>query len=228
MRMKDLCPEDRPREKMLLEGARKLSNTELLAIIIGSGTGNKNVMEVARELLAMADNRLMILSSMPVERIQLQKGLGKVRAVSVCAALELGRRLLAERDGPMDCHITSPETVYRLMVPSLGDLDHEECWVLYLNLKKRMLAKDMISSGSLEKTTVDTRTIVRKAIEKQARSIILVHNHPSGDPTPSEGDIRQTDLLRRALRAMELRLLDHIIIARNSFFSFADEQVKKF
>ena len=225
MRIKDWVADERPREKMLSRGARSLSNAELLAILIGSGTGGKNVMEVAQELLAQAEGRLVLLSAMPLERMQGQKGLGKVRAVTIQAALELGRRAFEEIALLDKRSITSPELVYRLMLPSLKNLDHEECWALFLNRANYLIGKELVSSGSLESTPLDTQKIVRRGIEKQCRHIILVHNHPSGQPRPGEADIRQTERLRKALSLMGISLMDHIVVAEEAFYSFAEERV---
>lgn len=225
MKIKDLCPDDQPREKMLRSGARTLSNAELLAILIGSGTGGKNATEVAREVLSASDGQLVLLSAMPIERLMLQKGIGRAKAIIIAAALELGRRSFEESARINTTPITSPELVFQLMLPTMRDLDHEECWVLFLNGKSRLIGKEMISSGSLEHTIIDTRKILRRAIEKQCRHVIMVHNHPGGTPQPSQADIRQTDIVRRALAAVEITLTDHVIIASGQFFSFSEERI---
>jgi DNA repair protein RadC len=227
MRIKEWAKEERPREKMLSRGARALSNAELLAILIGSGIGGKNVMEVAQELLSQAEGRLVLLSAMPMERLQGQKGLGRVRAVTIQAALELGRRAFEELAMLDKRSLTSPELVFRLMLPTLKNLDHEECWVLFLNRANFLIGKEQVSAGRLESTPLDTQKIVRRGIEKQCRHIILVHNHPSGQPRPGEADIRQTERLRKALSLMGITLMDHIIVAEDSFYSFAEERVGK-
>lgn len=225
MRIKDMIPEERPREKMRLRGARALSNAELIAILLGSGTGGKNVMEIAQELLATADGKLTLLWAMPLERIIQQKGVGEVRAYSIAAAMELGRRSMAENAISDKRPVTSPEMVFRLMMPCLRNLDHEECWAIYLNRANYILGKEMICSGSLESTLVDARRIVRRAIEKQSSHVVLVHNHPSGSPLPGQADIHQTDRVRNALASVEISLMDHVIIADDSFFSFSEERV---
>ena len=224
MKIKDLCPDDRPREKMLQSGARTLSNAELLAILIGSGTSDKNATEVAREVLSASDGQLVLLSAMPIERLILQKGIGRAKAITISAALELGRRSFEESARIATTPITSPDLVYQLMLPIMRDLDHEECWVLYLNGKSRLIGKEMITSGSLDHTVIDTRKILRRAIEKQSRHVILVHNHPGSTPQPSQADIRQTDIVRRALAAVEITLTDHVIVANGHFFSFSEEK----
>lgn len=225
MRIKDWVANERPREKLLSRGARALSNAELLAILIGSGTGGKNVLEVAQELLARAEGRLVLLAAMPLERMRSQKGLGSVRAVTIQAAMELGRRAFEEMALLDKRSITSPELVYRLMLPTLKNLDHEECWALFLNRANYLIGKEMVSSGSLESTPLDAQKIVRRGIEKQCRHIILVHNHPSGQPRPGEADIRQTEHLRKALSLMGISLMDHIVVAEDAFYSFAEERV---
>jgi len=225
MKLKDWIPAERPREKMRLRGAKALSNAELLAILLGSGTGGKNVLEVAQEILASADGRLTLLSAMPMERLVLQKGVGEVRAYTISAALELGRRAFEEMAMIDQRAINSPELVYQLMLPQLKGLDHEECWILLLNRRQRLIGKERINVGSLESTLIDTKRILRRAIEKQSSFVVLVHNHPSGSPIPGEADIRQTDILRNTLSAVEIALMDHVIVTDGSFFSFSEERV---
>ena len=225
MRIKDLCPEERPREKMRLRGAKALSNAELLAILLGSGMGGKSVMDIAQELMVTADGKLTLLQAMPLERIITQKGVGEVRALNIAAAMELGRRTMEECAILDKRPVTTPETVYQLMLPTLKNLDHEECWVLYLNRANFVLGREMISSGSLESTLVDTNRILRRAIEKQSSYVILVHNHPSGSPLPGAADVHQTDRVRNALTSIGVALVDHVIVAEDSFFSFSEERV---
>ena len=225
MKIKDLVPDERPREKLRLRGVKALSNAELIAILLGSGIGGKNVLEVAQELMVDAAGRLTLLGAMPLERISSRKGVGEVRAASIVAALELGRRSLEEAALLDKRAVTSPELVYQLMLPQLKGLDHEECWALFLNRAHLVLARQRITSGSMESTLIDTRGILRRAIEKQCSYIILVHNHPGGTPVPSEADIRQTEVLRKALSAVEIGLLDHIILADDCFYSFSEERI---
>ena len=144
MKMKDFLPEDRPRERLLQNGARALSNSELLAILIGSGTGGKNVCQLAQELLSEYDGSLGMLSALPLERLMLQKGIGQTKAIVITAALELGRRVMEEGNHIKDNPITSPELVKQLMLPTLQNLRHEECWVLFLNGKSRLIGKERI------------------------------------------------------------------------------------
>ena len=227
MRIKDLCPDERPREKMRLRGAKALSNAELLAILLGSGTGGKSVTEVAQELMVSADGKLTLLSAMPLERLITQKGVGEVRAITIAAALELGRRCFEESAIVDKRSITSAEMVYQLMLPVLKNLDHEECWAIYLNKANYVLGKEMICSGSMESTPVDTARILRRAIEKQCSYVILVHNHPSGSPQPGSSDIAQTNMVKNALSGVGVLLMDHVIVAEDSFFSFADDRIRQ-
>lgn len=224
MKILDMIPDERPREKLRLRGARALSNAELLAILLGSGTTGRNVMDVAQEIMVTAGGRLSLLGVMPMERLMAHKGVGEARAIIVSAALELGRRTFEENAILNKRSITSPGLVYQLMLPTLKNLDHEECWVIYLNRANYVLGKEMITAGSMETVLLDTKRILKKAIEKQCSHIILVHNHPSGNPTPGEADIRQTELLRQALQTVEITLLDHVVVAENAYFSFADEK----
>lgn len=224
MKMKDLCAQERPREKMLLCGAKSLSTAELLAILIGSGIGGKNAVDVAQELLIQAEGQLGKIAGMSPTRIAQQKGIGKVRALSITAALELGRRFFEETAGVDTRPLTSPDRVFRLMLPRFKKLDHEECWLLMLNKSGRLIGREMVSSGGDDQTIMDVRQILRKLIEKQASSVILTHNHPVGSASPSEGDIRATDRLRKALQPLGIPLLDHVIVADNAYFSFAEDR----
>lgn len=217
--------DDRPREKLLAKGAGALSNAELLAILLRTGTGKKNVVDVAREMLSAADGRLGELASRSAEKLCAVAGVGPGKAVTVVAAFELGRRLAEEAGSWSAMQMDSPKRVCRMMLPYMRDLDHEECWVLFLNRANRLIAKEMMSSGGQDATVVDKRMILRRALERRAASLILVHNHPSGSPRPSAEDITQTRDLSRALKSCDLCLLDHIIIAGNSYYSFSDEVV---
>lgn len=227
MKMKDYVIGEKPREKLRLRGAKSLSNAELLAILLGSGTGGKNVLEVSQELMVSAGGRLTLLGAMPLEQLMQQKGVGEVRAIGIAAALELGRRCFEEMSMVDKRAVTSPELVYRVMIPVMKHLDHEESWALYLNRNNYLIGKEMITVGRMETTLIDTRRIVRKAIEKQCSQVVLVHNHPSGQALPSQADIRQTDILRKALAAVEISLMDHIIVCEDSFFSFSEEKLVK-
>lgn len=225
MRLKELCLDERPREKMLDKGAVSLSNAELLAILLRTGTGRMNVIDVARELLKSAGGKLNGIMSMSPEKICEIDGIGSSKAVTVAAAFELGRRCALEPIVDRKESITNPKAVYRMMAPLLRGLDHEECWVLYLNRANYILSKECFSKGGMDSTVIDIKSITRKALERKAASLIIIHNHPSGNPRPGNSDIRETGNLKRALETCGITLTDHIIIAEDSYYSFADELV---
>lgn len=225
MKIKDLCAEERPREKMLSRGVGALTNAELLAILIRTGTGGRNAVDIGRELLKSCGERLGEVSSLSVQRMCQVDGIGPGKAVAIVAAFELGRRLALEA-GVEGCpRIDSPKNVYRIMLPLMRDLDHEECWALFLNRSNGLIVKEKMTTGGQDFTLVDKRIIIRRALEHKASAMILVHNHPSGNPYPSIEDINQTRDLHRAFSACGLQLLDHVIVAGGSYYSFSDEQV---
>ena len=225
--MKELCEDDRPREKMMRTGAANLSNAELLAILLRTGTGKMNVLEVAREILREADGRLTEVAGMSVERLCHVDGIGPGKAVTVVAAFELGKRVAVEDGVDKMPQMDSPHRVYMNMLPQLRDIRHEECWVLFLNHANRMIGKEMVSKGGMDSTSVDKRVILRRALDRKASGIILVHNHPSGSPYPSVEDIRQTRELGKALASCDLHLVDHVIVAGRSYYSFSDERMEE-
>ncbi len=225
MKIKDLCLDERPREKMLARGADALSNSELMAIMLRTGTGRMNVIDVAREILKAADGKLNGIASMSVERLCEIDGVGPTKAVTLAAAFELGRRCAGESIIDSRTAISSAKTVFRIMLPLLKGIDHEECWILYLNRANYLITKEKVSIGGLDSTTLDSRTIARKAIEKKATGIIVVHNHPSGSALPGNADIQATRQLDKALRTCDIALLDHVIIAESSYYSFSDEEL---
>ena len=220
----DLCAEERPREKMLGRGAGALTNAELLAILLRTGTGGRNVVDVARVLLKSCDERLGEMASLSVERLCEVDGIGPGKAVAILAAFELGRRLALESGMEFAIRLDSPAKVYRIMLPILRDLDHEECWALFLNRANGLIAKEKMTTGGQDFTLLDKRVVIRRALERKSSSLILVHNHPSGNPYPSVEDINQTKDLHRALSSCGLQLLDHVIVAGASYYSFSDEQ----
>ena len=225
MKIKDLCEDERPREKMLDKGADTLSNTELLAILLRTGTEKMNVIDVARELLKSGENKLNEIATMSVEVLCRINGIGPSKAVTLAAAFELGRRCAAEKAIDIRTAITSPKTVFRMMLPILRGLDHEECWILFLNRANYLISKEKLSSGGLDSTILDCRHILKKALEKKASGIIIVHNHPSGSALPGSADIQSTRQLDRALKACDISLLDHVVIAQDNYYSFADEEL---
>ncbi len=214
--------EERPREKGLANGVQQLSDTELIAILLRSGTRNMTAVELARQLLLQVDHNLQELGKLAVHDLLKQKGIGPAKAICLLAALELGRR----RGGIQQIEKTpvkSSRTVFHLFHPLLGDLDHEEFWLLMLNRANRVLGRFKVSQGGLSGTVIDTRIILKKALDNLASSIIVCHNHPSGNTQPSDADVKITEKLKKASEMLEIKLLDHVIIADKSYFSFADE-----
>lgn len=214
--------DDRPREKMNVSGAASLSDSELLAILINSGTRDKSAVDVAREILASVGNSLNALTGTSKDRLCAIQGIGEAKASRLLAAFELAVRIQSEPSGPR-MRITASSTVSRIFSPLLRNLQHEECWVLFLNKANKIIAKEKVSTGGVSGAVLDPRIIIRKAVDKLASAIILVHNHPSGNPTPSELDRRQTRVLRDASALLDIALLDHVIIAGDRYYSFSDE-----
>lgn len=225
MRLKDLCLDDRPREKMVEKGSAALSNAELLAIMIRTGTGKMNVVDVARALLAEAEGRLNSIADMSMEKLCSVSGIGPGKAVTIAAAFELGKRCAMELAVPEKVAVSSPKVVFRMMLPLLRGLDHEECWAIFLNRANFVLGKERMSVGGLESTVMDIKAILRRALERKASGVILVHNHPSGSAMPGHADIKQTGALKKALQTCEIHLIDHVVIAEDSWYSFADERL---
>ena len=225
MKLKDFCADEMPREKMIGKGAGALSNTELLAILLRTGRDGMNVIDMARELLQSGDSTLNGIAEMSLERMKSICGIGPGKAVTIAAAFELGRRLSMEKNGRGNDRISSARKVFSLMQPVMRDLDHEECWIIFLNKANRLVGKEMISSGGLDSTIIDNRRIIGKALDRKASGLILVHNHPSGSSLPSAADVSQTQALNRALKTCDLALVDHVVIAKDEYYSFADEIV---
>jgi DNA repair protein RadC len=220
--IKNWAVEDRPREKLLSRGTESLSDAELIAILIGSGTKDVTAVELSRMILHLADNNLHELGKLNISELIKIKGIGKAKALLIMAALELGRRR-NRTDVITKLKISSSKDVFNFFLPNLGDLPHEEFWILILNRSNHIVDKVRISQGGISGTVIDTRIILRSAIEKLASGLILCHNHPSGNIQPSDADKKITDKIKTAANFMEINLLDHVIIADKNFFSFADE-----
>jgi DNA repair protein RadC len=223
MKLKELCADERPREKMLDKGSASLSNAELLAIMLRTGTEKLNALEIAQSMLKATEGRLEDLAGMSVENLCAFDGVGPSKAVTIAAAFELGRRHATEKASDNRLRLSSPKTVFRLMYPLLKDIGHEECWAIYTNKTNLLLGKDRLSSGGEDSTVIDNRMIIRRAIERKASGVILVHNHPSGHSFPSTEDINQTRTLQSALKTCGLALIDHVIIGNGNYYSFTDE-----
>ena len=226
MKIKELFQDERPRERLLKNGAESLSNAELLAILLRTGTRKMNAVELARNLLEDSEGKISAIATMSIDRLIRLNGLGPAKAAALSAGFELGRRCAMEGMNTRKTPISSPSTVYRMMVPRMKSLDHEECWVLFLNRANHLISKEMMSSGGLEATIMDSKSIVRRALEKKASGLILVHNHPSGSPLPGVADIKQTQNLKKALETCDISLLDHVVIGDGCYYSFADEEVR--
>lgn len=216
--------DDRPREKLLRKGASVLSNAELLAILISSGTREKSAVDLSREILHLAANSLDQLGKVGVKELQQVKGIGEAKAISISAAMELGRRrqigLALERQV-----IGSSSDAANFLIPLLKDFNHETFCVLYLNNAQSLIKHEFISNGGLTGTVADIRIILKNALLQQSSKIIVAHNHPSGNRQPSKEDKRLTAQLKDAARLMDISLLDHIIIAGQTYTSFADEHI---
>lgn len=224
MKITDLSADERPREKMLSRGAGSLSDGELLAVLLRTGHREISALDLARRLLALADGRLSILFNLPQDKMFSLPGLGPGKAASILAAFELGRRFLQEESSVIKTPLLTARQVYERVIPRFKGLMHEECWVLLLNEHSYLVGTVQASKGGGNTTVIDVRQIIRSALDKGASSLILVHNHPSGDPTPSRADIRQTDALRKGAGAVGLTLTDHVVVADDCFFSFADDR----
>ncbi|WP_300726908.1 DNA repair protein RadC [uncultured Bacteroides sp.] len=214
--------EDRPRERMMMQGASALSNAELLAILIGSGTAEDSAIELMRKVLEGYRNNLSALGKAGFEELCQYKGIGPAKAVKVLAAMELGKRR-TEGEPITRKNIRYSKDIYELFYPVMCDLPVEECWILLLNQSSKVIDRVKISSGGLASTQVDVRCILREAILKRAVSIILCHNHPSGNIAPSRDDDRLTEALHQAADTMNIRMLDHIIITDGAYYSYSDE-----
>lgn len=222
VKIKDWKEEERPREKMLLSSPKSLNNTELLAILIRSGTKSETAVDVSRKILSLSNNSLNTLSSLSIEALCKINGIGKTKAITILAALELAARMSSESPEPKPSIISS-SAVVKIASPLMKNLLHEECWALYLNRANKLISKDRISIGGVSSTVMDVKLIIKKAVEKLASSIIIIHNHPSGNPHPGEQDKIQTKLLKEAAALLDIALLDHVIIAGNKHYSFSDE-----
>lgn len=216
--------DDKPREKLMLKGKSALSDAELIAILIGSGSRNESAVDLSKRILASVDNNLNALGKMTLQQLMNFKGIGEAKAISIMAAMELGRRRRVE-DAVELKKITSSKMIFELMQPIIGELPHEEFWVLYLNNSNKVLFKSQQGKGGITGTMVDVRLVFKAALELGATSVILCHNHPSGTLTPSDADKQITRKLKAAGVNLDIQVLDHLIITENGYFSFNDEGI---
>ena len=222
--IKSWAEEDRPREKLMAKGRAALSDAELIAILLGSGTVKLSAVDVAKLMLQGVGNDLNELARQSAKQLCRHPGIGEAKAISVVAALELGRRR-KEADAPARATITCSRDIYNLLRPNLMDLPHEEFWVILLNRANVVMRKGAISQGGVAGTVADPKMIFKEALEQLASSIILVHNHPSGNRQPSAADLALTKKLRQAGDFLDLPVLDHLIYTDRGYYSFADEGV---
>jgi DNA repair protein RadC len=220
--IKDWAADDRPREKLLLKGVQSLSDAELLAILIGSGTQKTSAVELSRQILGLSKNNLSELGKLSIPELRKIKGIGEAKAISIIAALELGKRR-SQTDSTERQVISSSKDVFNYLYPVLSDLPYEEFWIIYLNRSNKIIDKYKLSQGGVSGTVIDVRMILKRAIELLASSLVICHNHPSGNKNPSENDTAITAKVKQASAQMDIILVDHIIIADNSYFSFCDE-----
>lgn len=220
--IKTWANEDKPREKLLSKGKTALSDTELLAILLRSGTRSATAVDVARQLLAKADNNLVNLSKMTVSELTKFSGVGETKALTIIAALELGMRR-RKQSMPVNKDITSSRDAFEIIYPEVADCPYEQFWVLFLNKANRKISIHCVSEGGLDSTVVDPKRIYKIALEANAANIILCHNHPSGRLYPSDSDIRLTEKIKHSGEFLDIKVLDHLIVGDEKYYSFADE-----
>ncbi|MFP4024079.1 MAG: RadC family protein [Thiohalospira sp.] len=222
LKIKEWAVEDRPREKLLKKGIQSLSNAEIIALLIGSGTKNESAVDLSKKILKNVNNNLNELGKLDVNELTKNKGIGEAKAITIIAALELGkRRKISEIIEKKK--ITQSNDVFEFFQPLLGDLPHEEFWILLLNRSNRIIEKKKISQGGVSGTVIDVKIILKNALENLASSIILCHNHPSGNKMPSKADDNITRKLIEGSTLLDIKVLDHIIIADTEYYSYADE-----
>lgn len=220
--IKHWAEDDRPREKLMLKRATALSDAELLAILIGSGSRNESAVDLCKRILGSVNNNLNELSKLSINDLMKFKGIGDAKAITIAAALELGkRRRLSEAE--KQASIKSTYDAYMLLLPLFEDLAVEEFWVLYLNRANKVIKRERLSQGGVAATVVDNKIILKNALENLASSLIIAHNHPSGNARPSHEDINLTKKLKAACSLLDIVLLDHLIITDGNYYSFADE-----
>lgn len=219
--IKQWAEDDKPREKLMLKGKQALSDAELIAILIGSGNRNESAVDLSKRILSSVSN-LKSLGKLTLNQLMQFKGIGEAKAITILAAMELGRRRGSEEELELK-KITSSKSAFEIMQPIIGDLLHEEFWVLFLNNSNKVIYKSQLSKGGITGTVVDVRIIFKMAFEQNAVSLILCHNHPSGVLQASDADKQITKKIKDAGKMLEINVLDHLIITTYSYLSFADE-----
>ncbi len=224
MNIKSLAEDERPREKLLLKGKNSLSDAELLAIIIGSGSKNESSVRLAQRILASVDNNWNELARLSISDLCKFNGIGKVKAIEITTSLEIGRRKSLQEALKKE-KIVSSKDAFDILHPIIGDHTFEEFWVLFLSQSNQGLSKEKISQGGITGTVVDSRLIFKHALELNCVSLIISHNHPSGNPQPSNADLEITQEIKEGGKLLNINLIDHLIITQTSYFSFADEGI---
>lgn len=224
MNIKSLAEEERPREKLLLRGKQSLSDAELLAIILGSGSKSESSITLAQRILSSVNHNWNELAKLTIRDLCKFNGVGKVKAIEIITSLEIGRRKALQQALKKE-KISSSKDAYNILQPIIGDLMIEEFWVIYLSRSNKILSKEKISQGGITGTMVDNRLIFKHAIELNAVSLIISHNHPSGNIQPSNSDIQITHEIKKAGNLLNITLMDHLIVTQTSFFSFVDENL---
>lgn len=224
LNIKSWAEDDRPREKLIAKGRHALSDAELLAILLSSGNKNETAVQLAQRILNSNQNSINQLAKLQLNDLKKYKGVGEAKAVTIAAALEIGRRRTFE-EVEIKQKITSSKIAYDIIKSKLSDLPHEEFWVLFLSRSNSVIKAECISKGGVSGTIVDVRLILKPAIENLASGIILTHNHPSGNLKPSNEDIHLTKKVKDAAKLIDIMVQDHLIIADQNYFSFADEGI---
>ena len=222
MSIKFLAEDDRPREKFLLKGKNALSDSELLAIIMGSGSRDESAVELARKILDSVNNNWHQLSLLSIKDLMKFKGVGEVKAITIATALEIGRRR-SSQEVPERPQITSSKEAYHILKLYLADLRTEEFWAIFLNQSNKVISLKQLTQGGISQSIVDIRVLFKTALEEMATAIIVAHNHPSGSLKPSSEDLSITKKIKEAGCLLNIQLLDHLIITQTAFTSFADE-----
>ena len=222
--IKNWSQDDQPREKLIYKGKSVLSDAELVAILIGSGNREESAVSLCKRILASVDNNLSELGKLSIKQLMEFKGIGEAKAISIAAALELGRRRRGE-EALEKKMISSSVSAFELMQPIIGELQHEEFWIIYLNNSNKVLLKNQLSKGGISGTLVDVRLVLKNALEIGSTGIILAHNHPSGTLNPSSADKQITQKLKLAAESLDIKVLDHLIVTEKAYFSFADENM---
>ncbi len=222
--IKSWALDDRPREKILLKGKENVSDAELIAILIGSGNRKESAVDLSKRILKAVDGNFNQLAKLSIASLMKYNGIGEAKAITIITALELGKRRQFEQ--PLQySKIASSKDVFKIMQPLIGDLQHEEFWILYLNNANKVIAKKQNSKGGLTATLVDIRLLFQEALTLSAVSIVVCHNHPSGQLNPSKADKELTQKIKDAGSTLDIKLLDHLIITEKTYFSFADEAI---